>query len=128
MNYPTKDNLQIQSNSDSNTPNNNQILTDPTRDLGSVRDDKFDIATKDNVKDEKHDPIRNLGSERDDKFDIATKDNEKHSDIKDKLNILSVNLKRFLGFVGPGYGKKIFFFFIYKIFLNRLIKIYVLSF
>jgi manganese transport protein len=103
MNYPTKDNLQIQSNSDSNTPNNNQILTDPTRDLGSVRDDKFDIATKDNVKDEKHDPIRNLGSERDDKFDIATKDNEKHSDIKDKLNILSVNLKRFLGFVGPGY-------------------------
>ena len=96
MNCPTKDDInitgsQINSNTDSNNP---QILNDPARDLGSVRDDKFDIATKDNVKDEK---------------------TTKTTDFKEKLNLLSSNLKKFLGFVGPGYGKNSFICrFIYR--------------
>ncbi|CAI2180173.1 5774_t:CDS:2 [Funneliformis geosporum] len=83
MNYPTKDstNPQIQEyefNSrqlSRNNSNNSQLLDDPT----SERNNKFDIATKDNVKD------------------------DKKSSVKDKLLALSLNFKRFFGFVGPGY-------------------------
>ncbi|CAG8532654.1 2093_t:CDS:2 [Funneliformis mosseae] len=79
MNYPTKDstNPQIQEydlNSRNNS-NNSQLFDDPT----SERVNKFDIATKDNVKD------------------------DKNSSVKDKLLALSLNFKRFFGFVGPGY-------------------------
>ncbi|RIA90544.1 natural resistance-associated macrophage protein [Glomus cerebriforme] len=84
MNYPTKDSLaisQIQEyNFNSNTnSNNSQILDDHTRNLGSIKDEKFDIATKDNVKEK-----NNLN-------------------IKDRLIAFALILKKFLGFVGPGY-------------------------
>ncbi|CAG8439321.1 13744_t:CDS:2 [Funneliformis caledonium] len=79
MNYPTKDstNPQIQEYdlNSCNNSNNSQLFDDPT----SERVNKFDIATKDNVKD------------------------DKNSSVKDKLLALSLNFKRFFGFVGPGY-------------------------
>src|SRR5688572_19037403 len=99
MNYPTKDDvtgLQINSQINPNTDSNNlQILSDPERNLGSVKDDKFDIATKDNAKD------------------------DKTIDFKDKLNLISSNFKKFLGFVGPGYGKKFFLLFA-DLFIGRI--------
>lgn len=81
MNYPTKDSLAVSQNDFNSNVISNNSLNDPTRNLGSVKDDKFDVATKDNVKD------------------------EKNSNVKDKLSTFLVNFKNFLGFVGPGYGK-----------------------
>ncbi|GBB86275.1 hypothetical protein RclHR1_01270021 [Rhizophagus clarus] len=44
-----------------------------------------------------------LGSVKEDKFDMSTKNNVKNSNFKDKLSSILLNFKKFLGFVGPGY-------------------------
>jgi hypothetical protein len=89
MNYPTKESLAVSQlqeydfNSNVNS-NNSQI---PTKNLGSVKDDKFDVATKNNVKE--------------------------NPNFKDKLNTFLSNFKKFLGFVGPGYGKLLIYLFFF---------------
>ncbi|CAB5374468.1 unnamed protein product [Rhizophagus irregularis] len=81
MNYPTKDSLVVSQlqEYDFNSNISNNSLNDPTRNLGSVKDEKFDVATKDNVK------------------------VKKNQNVKDKLSTFLANFKKFLGFVGPGY-------------------------
>ncbi|RGB30493.1 natural resistance-associated macrophage protein [Rhizophagus diaphanus] len=50
-----------------------------------------------------NDPTRNLGSEKDEKFDVANVKVKKNHNVKDKFSTFFVNFKKFLGFVGPGY-------------------------
>lgn len=106
MNYPTKDSLVVSQlqEYDFNSNISNNSLNDPTRNLGSVKDEKFDVATKDNVK------------------------VKKNQNVKDKLSTFLANFKKFLGFVGPGYGKLKSYFLKEKLFKDLIILIILIIF